>query len=165
VIGSAARPAWQRGSLSATELALLSGEQAPQPPEPQVVEPAEPVAPATEELLPSEPVATELMVAEQTDEPLNEPEAPGPESAPEPTEPSEPAESTEAAESNPDPSPPDTPATPEPAAIPGATDTSERLTPQTSLTGSARNQVNADGSLQQPPRRGPLDGLREKLGG
>jgi len=41
----------------------------------------------------------------------------------------------------------------------------ERLAPQTSLTGSARDQVNADGELLKPSPRGPLAGLREKLGG
>ena len=41
----------------------------------------------------------------------------------------------------------------------------ERIAPQSSLSGSARDQVNADGTLQQPPARGPLAGLREKLGG
>ena len=46
-----------------------------------------------------------------------------------------------------------------------ASEPSERLAPQTRLSGSAREQVNADGSLQKPPSRGPLAGLREKLGG
>ncbi|MFZ9973236.1 MAG: hypothetical protein ACO3FK_03040, partial [Vulcanococcus sp.] len=55
------------------------------------------------------------------------------------------------------------PVTPQRPAQP--TPAPERLTPQTSLSGSAREQVNADGSLQQPPARGPLAGLREKLGG
>ena len=41
----------------------------------------------------------------------------------------------------------------------------ERLAPQTSLTGSARDQVNANGELVKPSARGPLAGLREKLGG
>jgi hypothetical protein len=41
----------------------------------------------------------------------------------------------------------------------------ERVSPGSSLGGSARDQVNADGSLVQPRRRGPLAGLREKLGG
>ncbi|MEY3964084.1 MAG: hypothetical protein RLZZ106_1339, partial [Cyanobacteriota bacterium] len=41
----------------------------------------------------------------------------------------------------------------------------ERLAPQTSLTGSARDQVNADGELLKPSPRGPLAGLRDKLGG
>jgi len=41
----------------------------------------------------------------------------------------------------------------------------ERLSAASSLSGSARDQVNADGSLLQPKGRGPLAGLREKLGG
>ena len=40
-----------------------------------------------------------------------------------------------------------------------------RVSASSSLGGSARDQVNADGSLLQPQRRGPLAGLREKLGG
>jgi hypothetical protein len=39
------------------------------------------------------------------------------------------------------------------------------IAPATSLVGSARDQVRADGSLLQPKSRGPLAGLREKLGG
>ena len=41
----------------------------------------------------------------------------------------------------------------------------ERVAPTSSLAGSARELVNADGSLVKPQRRGPLAGLREKLGG
>jgi hypothetical protein len=51
---------------------------------------------------------------------------------------------------------------PPPLAIPSAP---ERIAPATSLVGSARDQVRADGSLLQPKSRGPLAGLREKLGG
>jgi len=40
-----------------------------------------------------------------------------------------------------------------------------RISAGTSLSGSARDQVNADGSLLKPKGRGPLAGLREKLGG
>lgn len=42
--------------------------------------------------------------------------------------------------------------------------TETRVSASSSLAGSARDQVNADGSLLQPQRRGPLAGLREKLG-
>jgi len=60
-----------------------------------------------------------------------------------------------------------------PNTVPAATDQGparsetpeQRLAPQSSLSGSARDQVNADGSLQKPVPRGPLAGLREKLGG
>jgi hypothetical protein len=60
------------------------------------------------------------------------------------------------------------PAPAEPVNIPAAPSLSsppERLTPGTSLAGSARDQVRPDGSLLQPKPRGPLAGLREKLGG
>jgi hypothetical protein len=39
------------------------------------------------------------------------------------------------------------------------------VAPTSSLAGSARELVNADGSLVKPKRQGPLAGLREKLGG
>lgn len=39
----------------------------------------------------------------------------------------------------------------------------ERLRPSSSLDGSARDQVNEDGTMVRPPRRGPLAGLRERL--
>ena len=38
-----------------------------------------------------------------------------------------------------------------------------RLRPSSSLDGSARDQVNEDGTMVRPPRRGPLAGLRERL--
>lgn len=41
---------------------------------------------------------------------------------------------------------------------------SQRIAPSTSLEGSARNQVNPDGSLLKPKPQGPLSGLRQKLG-
>jgi hypothetical protein len=41
----------------------------------------------------------------------------------------------------------------------------DRVAPTSSLAGSARELVNADGSLVKPKRQGPLAGLREKLGG
>ncbi len=89
------------------------------------------------------------------------PTAMEPDQEPAPTEPgSTTSEAPALAEEPPavlEPVTPQRPAQPTPAP--------ERLTPQTSLSGSAREQVNADGSLQQPPARGPLAGLREKLGG
>ncbi len=39
----------------------------------------------------------------------------------------------------------------------------DRLTPSTSMEGSARDQVHEDGSLIKPKRKGPLAGLRERL--
>jgi hypothetical protein len=38
-----------------------------------------------------------------------------------------------------------------------------RHTPTTANLGSARDQVNDNGTLRRPERRGPLAGLREKL--
>jgi len=58
---------------------------------------------------------------------------------------------------------------PEPAQLPVAVParspaSSQRITPSTSVEGSARNQVNPDGSLLKPKPQGPLSGLRQKLG-
>jgi hypothetical protein len=60
--------------------------------------------------------------------------------------------------------PPPQPVAPQERPSAGAAE-SERMAPTTSLAGSAREQVRADGSLLQPKPRGPLAGLREKLGG
>lgn len=74
--------------------------------------------------------------------------------------------------------PPSSPTSPRPEAAPSgppadlkqaATPTaaipadSLRLRPSSSIGGSAREQVNADGTMVRPPRRGPLAGLREQL--
>ena len=74
--------------------------------------------------------------------------------------------------------PPSSPTSPRPEAAPSippadlkqaATPTaaipadSLRLRPSSSIGGSAREQVNADGTMVRPPRRGPLAGLRERL--
>ena len=48
-----------------------------------------------------------------------------------------------------------------PQAIPAPTD---RLSASTSMGGSARSQLNPDGSLLKPKAPGPLAGLRQKLG-
>jgi len=60
------------------------------------------------------------------------------------------------------------PAAPAPESAPPAPTTitnPERVAPSTSLAGSARQQVAADGTLIQPSPRGPLAGLRQRLGG
>ncbi|MCX5948613.1 MAG: hypothetical protein NTY67_10650 [Cyanobacteria bacterium] len=49
-------------------------------------------------------------------------------------------------------------AAPEPS-----TSDNQRLRPSSSIGGSAREQVNPDGTMVRPPRRGPLAGLREQL--
>ena len=70
--------------------------------------------------------------------------------APEPSPVSEPPVSTDIAQ----------PAEASEPAVPPS-----RISAGSSLSGSARDQVNADGSLLKPKGRGPLAGLREKLGG
>ncbi len=151
VIGSGSQPAWLKPSLSANDLALLAGETlAPEPaaaapvepePEPEPKPEPQPNPAASAEANPPAAEQAETAPAEPDPKPVDLEPAPEPEPAP--------AQA------------PATPATPEPAAGPAP----ERIAPQTSLSGSARDQVNADGSLQQPTPRGPLAGLREKLGG
>ena len=175
VIGNGARPAWQRNALSAAELALLSGEQLP--PVPTAIEPAAPESTAAEVVQPNEPAAMAPVATEPT--------VAAPEPEPEPTQTAAAPEATpQAIAEQGDPPTPEPEPRPEPEPEPQTTTTTtqetsastaavapppaekhERLTPQTTLTGSARDQVNADGSLQHSPRRGPLAGLREKLGG
>ena len=183
LIGTAQRPAWQRSSLTSDELAILSGDRPPDPePAPAETSPAEPTPePAPEQAAEAAPEEA-LIQSEPEPEPTLEatPPSPQPEPEPEPQlEPTtpEPAAPVQAATLPPQTSAEESPAqaantsgapteggrpalAPAPPAQPA-----ERLAPQTSLSGSARNQVNADGSLQQPARRGPLAGLREKLGG
>ncbi len=158
VIGGGARPVWLRPSLSDTELALLSGEQ-----------PAATAVAAEPEPKP-EPEPEPAPQPEPEPEPQPEPELePEPEPEPVPAEEAKPeagpASEAEASTADDDAAPvaaqePE----PEPEPLP-AEPPSERVAAQSSLSGSAREQVNADGSLQQPPARGPLAGLREKLGG
>ena len=160
VIGSGTRPAWLRTNLSAAELSILAGEQ-PAPPANGEAEPeleAEPEQVVTPDPEPNpDPIVEPAFPATPT-EPQEEPGEALEVEAETPRDPV-PIEGTEnAASSDEDPSLPAT-ALGEPA------DASERLSPQTNLSGSAREQVNADGSLQKPATRGPLAGLREKLGG
>jgi len=51
------------------------------------------------------------------------------------------------------------------AALPLQIAPPERISSSTPLGGSARDQVNPDGSLIQPTPNGPLAGLRHLLGG
>lgn len=67
-----------------------------------------------------------------------------------------------AAPPEPIPTPTPPPPVPVPAAEPGAGE--ERLSPQTALEGTARQLVNADGSLRQPQDDGPLARLRQRFG-
>jgi hypothetical protein len=184
VIGGDTRPAWLRPSLTASELALLSGEEPAAPeavePEPEPVEPEPEPVPEEPSL---EPEATQPEIEPETEDQTAQPEAaepndsatisaltPDAEAEADATPQPDPINATEAAPE------PETPPTPEaepeteaePASeqpTPAAAAETDRIAPQTRLSGSAREQVNADGGLQQPPARGPLAGLREKLGG
>lgn len=92
-----------------------------------------------------------------------------PPKAPEPATTTVPAESAplapaRATASEPVPNPVSEPMS-EPVPVPARIPTSsQRIVPSTSLGGSARNQVNPDGSLFQPKPQGLLSGLRQKLG-
>ena len=180
VIGGGERPAWLRPSLNAEELAVLSGEApaspAPVEPQPTLPEPAVEPEPAPKaelsEPLPAPPAAPQAPTApEAADAPEATPEdgpQPGiaaPEAAPTPEPPPAAEALAEDEQPAPEPSPMD-PTAPGPA-IKDTIQASnpERLAPSTSLGASARDLVNADGSLQQPKPHGPLAGLREKLGG
>ena len=187
------RPAWLKPSLNAGELAQLSGEAPPEPepepvpepepepaPEPAPVpapepapepspEPAAPEAQAPQAPEP-EPQLEPALAAVSNDRPELEPNATP--SDVEPPAAAQPETRVELQPPAPDaaaPEPEDpAPAPAEPVNIPAAPSLSsppERLTPGTSLAGSARDQVRPDGSLLQPKPRGPLAGLREKLGG
>ena len=212
VIGGGERPSWQRPSLSARELALLSGERpvevpatAIQDPEAMNAAPAQEPAPVAEAPAPAEPPAAEAQLeaddadtdtppAETATEPPAAPvsadtqaEAPGePASppavdaspAPEPVPASDRPAASETAPAAVEPAPA-VAAAPEPEPAPITTPSDEasqppappddappgRISAGTSLSGSARDLVNADGSLLKPKGRGPLAGLREKLGG
>lgn len=59
---------------------------------------------------------------------------------------------------------PEHPPAPAGPTIPSDQTNPDRIAPSTRLSGSAREQVRDDGSLIQPRGRGPLAGLREKLG-
>ena len=167
---SSPTPSWQRGRLDASELAQLLGE-----------EPATPAAPEPEPV-PEAPVEA----IEINPTPASEPQSPlEPESSPEPESPAEPeplpepeqlpelepaveAKSAEPAQQDAPPaeSAPVMPPQAVPATTPAATSTAptDRLSASTSLEGSARSQLNPDGSLLKPKAPGPLAGLRQKLG-
>jgi hypothetical protein len=159
---SSPTPSWQRGHLDASELAQLLGEEPATPaapePEPEPEPEAEPV--------PEAPVEAIEINPPQASEPQSpiEPEAsPEPEPLPEQEQLSElePAVEAELAE----PAQQDAPAAETaPIAAPTSTAPTDRLSASTSLEGSARSQLNPDGSLLKPKAPGPLAGLRQKLG-
>jgi hypothetical protein len=165
---SSPTPSWQRGHLNASELAQLLGEEpatlaAPEPePEPVPEAPVEAIeispTPASEPQSPPEPEASPEPESPAEPEPLIEPEPlPEQEQLPE----LEPAVEAELAE----PAQQDAPqAETSPIAAPTSTAPTDRLSASTSLEGSARSQLNPDGSLLKPKAPGPLAGLRQKLG-
>ena len=165
---SSPTPSWQRGRLDASELARLLGDQPATPaapePEPEPV-PEAPVAaieinppPASEPQFPPEPEASPEAESPAEPEPLLEPE-PLPEQ--EQLSELEPAVGAELAEAEQQDAPE---AETAPIAAPTATAPTDRLSASTSLEGSARSQLNPDGSLLNPKAPGPLAGLRQKLG-
>lgn len=158
---SSPTPSWQRGRLDASELAQLLGEEpaTPAAPEPEPVPEAPVVAveinppPASEPQSPLEPEASPEPEPPAEPEPLLKPEPlPEQEQLPE-LEPTVKAELAEPAQQ-------DAPQA-ETALTTAPTD---RLSASTSLEGSARSQLNPDGSLLKPKAPGPLAGLRQKLG-
>jgi hypothetical protein len=180
VIGSGSRPAWLKPSLSTAELARLAGEQPATEPL-SAIEAAPVTAPAAEPPAAPVPALEPEAAPEQAANPEPEPNPTAPIDSPTASE-DNPTSDTAAvvaapiaAASEPEDNlppvaepaeePPKAETTPAQSAPIAAAEPGERLAPQSRLSGSAREQVNADGSLQQPPSRGPLAGLREKLGG
>ena len=170
VIDSSPRPSWQQASLSAQALAALSGS-----PEP------EPVEPPAAEIQTKEPEAAPPQAAPPE---ASEPERPEPQPAPleearpDPTEPPMAAEATPAPiDPEPEPAPAEPPSGPEQAPAPPAPTAvaptpapvtpvpAERTAPSSRLGGSARDLVSSDGSLIEAQPKGPLAGLKAKLGG
>lgn len=170
VIDSSPRPSWQQASLSAQGLAALSGS-----PEP------EPVEPPAAEIQTKEPEAAPPQAAPPE---ASEPERPEPQPAPleetrpDPTELPMAAEATPApADPEPEPAPAEPPSAPEQAPAPPAPTAvaptpapvtpvpAERTAPSSRLGGSARDLVSSDGSLIEAQPKGPLAGLKAKLGG
>lgn len=187
---AAPRPAWLAGRLDATSLAQLLGETPPPAPpvapEASTPLPALPVPADPAVALPAEP---EAAVAEAAVEPptlageapaASQPQAEPEQAEPEPLEPEQavPSEAATAPQNSPAAAPeaaPEPDPEPPPASIPPPLTASPlqvapkplpspgRHTPTTANLGSARDQVNDNGTLRRPERRGPLAGLREKL--
>jgi hypothetical protein len=168
VIQSSQRAAWQKPGLSSDELDRLSGvPPAAAPPAPVAASEPEPKPepePEPEAAAEPEPPASRPE-ASPTDTSYTSPEADA--AGPDPDNGSADTSSRSPAAQQPE---PETPA-PEPPPQATAPDTAvpptppDRLAPGSALQGSARDQVNADGSLLKPQPSGPLDRLREKLQG
>ena len=188
-LGGGEKPRWLAGPLEPEELAVLLGE-APPPedtPEaetaitadaremPEVVAEPEP----QEQPQPEPQPAPETAQPEAAAEPAVSPSSSSPEgvsrdgvssdveaAAPAAAEPlpETPAEEVPEPPEAPEPPAAQAPVEPTPAAA-EPIDNPDRVAPSSSLGGSAREQVADDGTLIQPTRRGPLAGLRQRLGG
>ena len=163
VIDGTPRPIWQNTSLNSSELASLSGEPLPNP------EPASKAEPA-----PEPEVAAPVIEAPAAEAPV-EPETAAP-TAPAAAEPAQTAQAETTGElksqlpapaSSPAPTPEPQPTPePEPAIVkPMQESPATTISPSSKLSGSARDLVNPDGSLVDDKPRGPLAGLKAKLGG
>ena len=170
VIDSSPRPSWQQASLSAQGLAALSGSPEPEPVEP----PAAEIQTKGPEAAPPQAAPPE---ASEPERPEPQP-APLEETRPDPTELPMAAEATPApADPEPEPAPAEPPSAPEeeptppaptavaPTPAPVTTVPAERTAPSSRLGGSARDLVSSDGSLIEAQPKGPLAGLKAKLGG
>ncbi len=170
VIDSIPRPSWQQASLSAQGLAALSGSPEPEPVEP----PAAEIQTKGPEAAPPQAAPPE---ASEPERPEPQP-APLEETRPDPTELPMAAEATpapadpepEPAPAEPRPAPEQAPAPPAPTPVaptpaPVTTVPAERTAPSSRLGGSARDLVSSDGSLIEAQPKGPLAGLKAKLGG
>ena len=170
VIDSSPRPSWQQASLSAQGLAALSGSPEPEPLEP----PAAEIQTKEPEAAPPQAAPPE---ASEPERPEPQP-APLEETRPDPTELPMAAEATPApADPEPEPAPAEPPSAPEeeptppaptavaPTPAPVTTVPAERTAPSSRLGGSARDLVSSDGSLIEAQPKGPLAGLKAKLGG
>jgi len=170
VIDSSPRPSWQQATLSAPALAALSGSPEPEPLEP----PAAEIQTKEPEAAPPQAAPPE---ASEPERPKPQP-APLEETRPDPTELPMAAEATPApADPEPEPAPAEPPSAPEeeptppaptavaPTPAPVTTVPAERTAPSSRLGGSARDLVSSDGSLIEAQPKGPLAGLKAKLGG
>ena len=177
-------PIWQQGSLAPNVLAQLLGTLPPPPaepaepapsqeaPSPRAETPPEPTPeptpagtppPASTSLVPAESqrgaqsaAPTVAQSAAESEAKSEDPSEIQPDPEPEPHPAADGAPDAPPSPAPPMPAP--SPARPRPPAA------GERIAPSTSLEGSARAQVNPDGSLLKPQPKGPLAGLRQKLG-
>ena len=173
MIQNSQRAAWQKPGLSNEELDRLSGvapaAALPAPvaasePEPEPGTQPEPEIPPALQPEPEPPVSLPESLTTDTSDTSPETDAagPGPDDGSENTSSSSTAAHQPEAEM-PAPEPPPAQASAPVVTVPTAPP--DRIAPGSTLKGSARDQVNTDGSLLKPKPSGPLAGLREKLQG